>query len=115
MSGNINDTNVALIKKQVHEIQNEIKELSQNGECISDWEDALKRKYKALSKTSATLFKYILTNYNTPSFNEQFFNQTLELMLTKISSIQKSEMTQEDASVNVGVHLAKKYVPQLKK
>lgn len=113
MSGNIHDTNVSAIRTQINELTEELQVLKDSGESISDWTDSLQRKYKQLYRTSNTLFKFILTNYGTPKFNEAFFNQTINIMLNRITSIQYAQLTQEDASANVGTHLAKKFIPQL--
>jgi hypothetical protein len=115
MSGNIYDTNVTLIRKQIGELKDELKGIYARSEQVNDWEDSLKRKYKALARTSLTLMKYILSNYNTPKWDEAFFNKTVELMLSRVSNIQQSEISQEDASSNVGTHLAYRYIPQMKK
>ena len=37
------------------------------------------------------------------------------MMLQQIEKIQKSSVTQHDASVNIGEHLAQTFIPQLKK
>jgi hypothetical protein len=113
MSGNIYDTNVIDLKKQIVELVEELRHLHNSQESISNWADTLQRKYKDLYRTSNTLFKFIISNYGTPNFNEEFFNQTIDLMLNKISSIQNSQTTQEDASTNVGTHLAYTFIPQL--
>lgn len=115
MSGNIQDTDVNRLNKQIKDLQAEIVSLEKSGEVVLDWEDTLARKYKFLVRTSKTLFKYILTNYNKEGFNEQFFNHTLKLMLNKIETIQASQTSQEDASASVGLHLAQKFIPQMKK
>lgn len=114
MSGNIHDTNVINIRKQIEDLTNELKQLHESNESIENWNDTLERKYKPLYRTSKTLFKFIVTNYGKSGFNEIFFNQTVDMMLTRISSIQNSEISQEDASANVGTHLAKTFIPQLK-
>lgn len=121
MSGNIHDTDVSTIKKQIDELIAELQTLKDaqdpkhddEHETISEWTETLQRKYKQLYGTSSTLFKFIVTNYGSSNFNEKFFNQTIDMMLKKIASIQSSQITQEDASANVGTHLAHKFVPQL--
>lgn len=118
MSGNIQDTNVTAIKKQINDLVNELRLLqTTHGDSISDWRVeflvTLQRKYKQLYSTSNTLFKFIVTNYGTSGFNESFFNQTIDLILDNIVSIQHRQVTQEDASANVGTHLANKFIPQI--
>lgn len=114
MSGNINDTDIKTIREQVTNLKNRLTEIYEKGEKKEDWEVSLKREFKRLYKTSKTLFNYIYKNFNTPNFNEDFFNKTIDMMLTKVSSIQRSETTQENASNFIGGILAKKYIPQLK-
>ncbi|NBO99317.1 MAG: hypothetical protein EBU90_04210 [Proteobacteria bacterium] len=115
MSGNIKDTRINQIKEQVQELQTEIRTLRSQGENPTDWEDTLKRKYKYLSTTSESLFKLLLHNYDTPRFNQSFFDQTLQLMLNRIEDIQQAKVSQHDASVNIGEHLATTFIPQLRK
>lgn len=115
MSGNIHDTNINLLRKELNELKIDIEKLLIEGDVIANWEETLKRRYKHLSKTSLTLFKYILANYKTEKFNELFFNRTIELMFDKINSIQRSEISQYDASGEIGTVIAEEYIPQLKK
>lgn len=115
MSGNIHDTDIHLIKKQVNELLTDIKNIKDKGESLDDWESHLENKYKKLYTTSKTLFTYIIKNYTNNDFNSEFFNKTLNLMLSKIASIQKNNMSQNDASIHVGTHLAETFIPQLKK
>lgn len=110
----INKTKVDIINHQIALLKKDILDIIERQETVSDWNDTLARKYKDLFNTSKTLFQYILTNYGTVSFNCGFFDSTIDLMLTKISSIQNNEITQESASEIIGNHLAKKYIPQLK-
>lgn len=112
MSGNINDTNVTSIRQQIEELIQELHVLH-DSQDISQWTQTLQRKYKHLYRTSNTLFNFIVNNYGTSRFNDAFFHQTIDLMLNKISSIQQSRITQEDASAYVGTHLAHKFIPQL--
>uniref|UniRef100_A0A6C0H6J5 Uncharacterized protein n=1 Tax=viral metagenome TaxID=1070528 RepID=A0A6C0H6J5_9ZZZZ len=115
MSGNIKDTKINQIKQQVQELQTEIRTLRSQGDNPTDWEDTLKRKYKYLSTTSESLFKLLLQNYDTPRFNQSFFDQTLQLMLNRIQDIQQAKVSQHDASKNIGEHLATTFIPQLRK
>lgn len=115
MSGNIHDTNIHTIKKQVNDLLLELDSLNKKNEDITEWESYLQNKYKTLYKTSKTLYNYILKNYNSDKFDSSFFNTTLNLMLSKISSIQKNNVSQDDASVHIGTHLAETFIPQLKK
>lgn len=113
MSGNIHDTNVQTIRKQIDDLVVDLKQLTDSNETVSDWTESLQRKYKQLHRTSSTLFKFIITNYGTTNFNEAFFNQTIDMMLNKITNIQSYHISQEDASANVGTHLANTFIPQM--
>lgn len=113
MSGNIHDTNTTLIKQEIDNLMKDIDNLEPT-ENPKDWESTFRNKYTHLSNNSNTLFLYILSNYKKPSFNLTFFNKTIELMLSKISNIQNSNVTQYDASADVGSHLASTFIPQLK-
>lgn len=115
MSGNIHDTNIFTIKKEVNEMMTQLDKLNASGEDLSEWESHLQNKYKHLYNTSKTLFNYLFKNYTSPDFNSEFFTTTLNMMLSKVSSIQNAAISQEDASVVIGTHLAEKYIPQLKK
>jgi hypothetical protein len=113
MSGNIHDTNTIVIRQEITDLMKDIDNLDVN-ENPKDWESTFRKKYQHLSNNSNTLFLYILSNYKKPSFNLSFFNKTIELMLTNISKIQKSNVTQYDASATIGSHLASTFIPQLK-
>jgi hypothetical protein len=105
MSGNIHDTNINIIKKEVYDL---IYDLENNNDIIG--------KYNYLTSTSKTLYEYIIKNYN-KQLNESFINN-LEMMLNGIEKIQKSRNTekeQHDQSVLIGEKLASQYIPQLKK
>lgn len=105
MSGNIHDTNINIIKKEVYDL---IYDLENNNDIVG--------KYNYLTSTSKTLYEYIIKNYN-KQLNESFINN-LEMMLNGIEKIQKSRNTekeQHDQSVLIGEKLASQYIPQLKK
>jgi predicted RNA-binding protein with PIN domain len=113
MSGNIHDTNVSNIRCEVSKLIADLSSIVQCGESPADHADELERKYKAISKTSKTLFQFIVTQYGTERFDERFFKQTLNSMLTQVEKIQSSELSQHDASSNIGALLAKNFIPQL--
>jgi hypothetical protein len=115
MSGNISDTHVDRIREEVGSLSEDIRKLKEKGEMIEDWTSTLENRYKYLYKTSKTLFNYVVTQYSSDSFNREFFNKTLEMMLSQITKIQNANISQNDASVLVGTHLAEEFVPQLKK
>lgn len=115
MSGNINDTHVDRIREQVVALGKDIEDLKNKGEMIDDWTSTFENRYKYLFKTSKTLFNYVIGQYSSDTFNREFFNKTLEMMLSQIAKIQNANISQNDASVLVGTHLAEEFVPQLKK
>jgi hypothetical protein len=108
MSGNIYDTNINKIKKEVYDLINDL----DNGNNVIG-------KYEYLKKTSKTLYEYITKQYdNTKMFNKDIFINNLEMMLKGIEKIQKSnniEKSQHEASIFVGEQLASQFIPQLKK
>jgi hypothetical protein len=115
MSGNINDTNVNTIRKQIFDFKKRIDVIIESGEDLSTWENSLQREFKHLYKTSKSLFTYIFKNYKSSTFDEKFFDNTISMMLLKIKSIQNHETTQDSASGYIGTHLANKYIPQCRK
>jgi hypothetical protein len=109
MAGNTHNTKVDLITDQV---DNLLRHLESRNDTDTD---ALQRKYKHLFKTSPTLFNFIVKNYNTPKFDKEHFDKTLNLMLGSIRQIQDNNTSVHNASVLVGQHLAESFIPQLKK
>lgn len=107
MSNNIHDTKVDKIKNEVSNIINDIT----NGE--KDIEK-LETKYNYLYSTSKTLFNFICKQVKKPEFNKEQFNTNLEQMLNHILKIQREEISQNDASENIGKLLAKQFIPQYK-
>ena len=118
MSGNINDTNTNKVNFQVKELLQELDEILKNNESIDFYESIdssnLKNKYNYLWSTSQTLYNYILRQYGKPNFDKEFFYRNLNMMLHSIENIQKSKVSQYDASVSVGKELASQYIPNLK-
>lgn len=112
MSGNINDTDVELIKMQMKEMFDDIDTMIENDIKPQDDEVFLQKKHAHLYETSKSLFNYILIQYPKNSFDKKYFETTIHKMLESILEIQKSKVTQHDASVNIGTHLAKKYFPK---
>ncbi len=116
MSGNISDTNVDRIKLDIpnliQDLQflNQVKLLSNN--TIDHHIPLLQDKYSNLYNTSKTLFNYIVTNIITPSesFNINYFQHTIDMMLNNIKDIQESKISQNKASMKIGTHLAHTYV-----
>ena len=112
MSGNVNDTNTNKVNFQVKELLQELDEILKNNESIDS--SNLKIKYNYLWSTSQTLYNYILRQYGKPNFDKEFFYKNLNMMLHSIENIQKSKVSQYDASVYVGKELASQYIPNLK-
>jgi|694.fasta_scaffold96121_3 hypothetical protein len=107
MSGNIHNTDIKKIKKEVTDLINDL----DNGCGVTN-------KYHYLKNTSKSLYDYIVKEYDTPRFNKEFFTNNLEMMLKGIEKIQKSndiEKTQHEASILIGEKLASQFIPQLKK
>lgn len=115
MSGNINDTKIDIIKDNVNDLINDLDDILNKGYVVSDFEYKLKKKYKLLEKTSPALFNLIFKEYNTLNFDKTRLQSILNMMLNQIEKIQKSKVTQHDASVVIGEHLAQTFIPQLKK
>lgn len=106
MSGNINDTNVSLLRKQVYDLIGELNENTNNYKFMSI--ESLETKYDHLVKSSKTLFKFIVSN----TIDTKFY-ANLEMMLNKIEEIQQNKISQFNASGVIGTHLTKTYVPKL--
>ena len=117
MSGNIHDTKVDLIHKQVNDLIKDLDKILKNGEKTSNYENDFIIKYKYLIDTSNTLYKYICSqmnsHYKDDNFNQDKFKERLNLMLNAILNIQKSNITQHEASVILGEKLASEYIPFL--
>ncbi len=104
--------NVQDLKEKISAMTSELDEIIAQGETPADHSASLQKKYKIIHQTSNTLFNYIINEY---SKNKKFFNNTIDMMLSQLQRIQSSEMSQHDASVVVGEHLAETFIPQLKK
>lgn len=118
MSGNINDTHVTKLRELVYEFVDELDTVMKNGnECpsICDYEHVYKKKYQYILKTSPTLYNLIYEQYKSSKFNKTHLLNNLNMMLQAIENIQRSNVTQHDASTSIGEVLAKQYIPQLKK
>jgi hypothetical protein len=107
MSNNIHDTKVDKIKTQVYSLMNDIKNGERDTELLQD-------KYHYLFNTSKTLFNLVLKEGKKDNFDKQQFDKNLEQMLKHILKIQNDELTQNEASENIGKLLAKQFIPQYK-
>lgn len=102
-----------IMNTQVDKIKQEVSQL------INDCNDnvntqVLQKKYSYLYMTSRTLFEFIIREIRKDNFNKVHFDKNLKFMLNCIEKIQNKELTQNDASENVGELVAKQYIPQLK-
>jgi len=116
MSGNIHDTKVDLIKTQTFNLISDLEHYSKSSRDISIYEKSLEKKYNHLFTTSKTLFNIIIKQYKNKNenFDKQHFNLMINKMLEYVSKIQNNEISQYNASVEIGSDLAYKYIPQLK-
>ncbi len=109
MSGNINDTNVSLLRSQVSSF-------------VSDLQDGLyadyPSRYPELHNTSKALFdminKSVRKDIDTGVFNSEAFLYRVDSILNLIQSVQVGELSQTKASEMVGTTLAKEYVDACK-
>jgi hypothetical protein len=119
MSGNINDTNVVKLKTEINSLisnlDNLIESNKENAFSIQQYESTYQTQYKYTFTTSKTLWNYIFTQYKTKTFDKQQFQKNLDMMLNTILNIQKSKISQQEASTLIGEEIASQYVPQLKK
>lgn len=106
MSGNIQDTNVDIIRAQIESF---IKDL-QDGDFCTDYPE----RYKELHETSLALFnmvdKTVRNQINIGTFNHTQFVHRVNSMLDLIVGIQDGSVSQHKASEMVGTTLAKEYV-----
>jgi|Laugrespbdmm15sn_2_1035079.scaffolds.fasta_scaffold00587_2 hypothetical protein len=115
MSGNIKDTDVLKLRELVNEFIQDMDIVIKNGESVSDYKEIYKIKYKYIFDTSTTLYKLIYDQYNSLKVDKTHMLNNLNMMLVAIENIQKSQITQYDASESIGEVLASQYIPQLKK
>jgi len=107
MSNSIHNTKVEQIKTQVYNLINDIKHGENNTETLQS-------KYNHLYSTSKTLFNFVHKEAQKSSFNQSQFDKNLDNMLRHITKIQKDEISQHEASENIGKMLAKQFIPQYK-
>lgn len=109
-TGNIHDTNVDLVRQQAFQMLNYVQ-----SDPIAAALTNTQERYNLLYKTSKTLFNMILKEATTPSFNELEFTNKLDNMLNLIKQIQTAEVSQYDASGQIGKILASEYIDVIKK
>lgn len=107
MSNNIHDTKVDKIKTQVYNLMSDVKNGEKDTALLED-------KYNYLYTTSKTLFNLVCKEAKKESFNKEQFDKNLDQMLKHILKIQQNELTQNEASENIGKLLAKQFIPQYK-
>jgi Asp-tRNA(Asn)/Glu-tRNA(Gln) amidotransferase B subunit len=112
-NSDIHKTNVEKIKQDIAELIKELKETDYiytktPGDTMFE---SLQNKYNYLYKTSKTLFAFIVQEANKTNFSKENFDKKINEILNLILKIQKSELTQNEASEKVGVMLANEYIP----
>jgi len=112
---NIYKTNVDMIN---NDIQNLILDLKKSKFIYNKSDNnsttvfnLLSNKYSVLFTTSKTLFTLVLSDVNKVDFDQNSFNLKIKHILDLIIQMQKSKITQNDASENVGRMLAKEFIP----
>jgi hypothetical protein len=115
MSGNIKDTDVIKLRGLVNEFIQDMDIVIKNGDSVSNYQEFYKNKYKYIFDTSSTLYKLIYDQYKSSKADKAHILNNLNMMLVAIENIQKSQITQHDASESIGEVLASQYIPQLKK
>jgi hypothetical protein len=115
MSGNIKDTDVIKLRGLVNEFIQDMDNVIKSGESVLEYEEIYKTKYKYILDTSTTLYKLIYDQYKSSNVNKVHMLNNLNMMLVAIENIQKSHITQHEASESIGEVLASQYIPQLKK
>ena len=102
----IHDTNITEIKKDVTTLLNLLDKQTSKSENV------LKNKCPYLSKTSPTLFDFIMKNHNTQ--DRKILLSNIDMMLSLVLKIQTSKVSLYDASTIVGQKIGEQYIPQLK-
>lgn len=115
MSGNINDTDIEKIRSEALDLIVDLDLLSSNNDEILDFKHEYTERYNYLSKVCPSLYNFIFNGYIKGNFNKQMFERNLSMMLQSIHKIQRSDITQHDASVDIGEHLASQYINVCKK
>jgi hypothetical protein len=113
MAGNIKDTKVNIIRLQAYNLVEDLENLTNQKISVDLYISDLQKKYKELYNTSKTLFQSIISQHKENKLDKPHFYFTLDTMLNYISKIQETNISQHDASVEIGSLLAKKYIPQL--
>lgn len=115
MSGNIRDTDIEKIRSDALELVVDLDLLVANNDEVLDFREEYAQRYEYLYKVSPTLYNFIFNGYIKGNFNKQIFEKNLLLMLNSIHKIQQKDISQHDASVDIGEHLASQYIDHCKK
>jgi hypothetical protein len=106
MSKNID---IKLLEKQIRDIVHDLNENKTNGSQITESEKfILKQTYSYLHECSSTLFDMILNNFK----NKEFLEKHIRVILENLYKLQTQELSQYNASANVGTHFANEYFPK---
>lgn len=106
MSRNID---INLLEKQIRNIVDELTENKLNDSPITESEKfILKQTYSYLYESSSTLFDMILANFK----NKEFLEKHLRIILENLYKLQNNQLSQYDASANVGTHFANEFFPK---
>lgn len=109
----VHNTNVDMIRNNVFDLINELENTNYvyTKTPYDPVFESLKNKYNYLHKTSKTLFVFITQETNKKNFSKEIFYRKIDEILNLVLKIQKSELTQNEASEKVGVMLANEYIP----
>ena len=109
-TGNINDTNVDLVRQQAFQMLNYVK-----SDPVAAALTNTQERYSLLYNKTKTIFNMILKEATAPLFNESEFTTKLDNMLNLIKKIQAAEVSQYDASGQIGKILASEYIDVVRK
>jgi hypothetical protein len=98
------------IKNMINDLDDQFNTISSNtlNEVTESQKFILKQKYSYLHDSSLTLFNMILSNFK----NKTFLRNHISVLIENLTKLQKNELTEYNASVNVGTHFANEYFPK---
>ena len=109
-------TDSGIYKTDVHSLKSEVCNLIEILDLnVLKSENILKKKCPNIVKTSPTLFKYIVKNYDHVRYNDSAkkqFHININKMFDLIIQIQECKISQYDASVIIGQMLGEQYLPK---
>lgn len=102
-----NNIDITLLRQQ---LENMVDELNQNNdESISESQKfILKQKYDYLHTSSKTLFEMVISNFK----NKEFLETHIRVLLENLYKLQNKQLSEYNASANVGTHFANEYFPK---